>query len=329
MAPGSTSRRSWLKQPAAPPVERFAAATDCRDAIAAWQEFLRSERRASPHTVAAYSGDLARFCDFLMEHLGAAPDLAALAGLRAGDFRAYLAHRAGEGTARPSLARAMSVLRQFFRFLDRRGLVHNAALATVRSPKLPVSVPKPVTAAEADEALSAVDAAEPWIAARDTAILTLLYGGGLRLAEALGLSRREAPLAPVMLTITGKGNKERLIPILPVVAEAVRAYIEICPHRLATDGPLFVGLRGGPLNPRLVQRRMVELRRALGLPQTATPHALRHSFATHLLAGGGDLRTIQELLGHASLSTTQRYTAVDAARLLEVYDKAHPRAKTT
>src|SRR5262249_10254411 len=157
-------------------VERFAAATDCRDAIAAWQEFLRSERRASPHTVAAYCGDLARFCDFLRGHLGAAPGRTALAGLRAGDFRAYLAHRPGEDTSRPSLARAMSVLRQFFRFLDRRGLVHNAALATVRSPKLPVSVPKPVTAAEADEALSAVDAIEPWIAARDTAILTLLYG---------------------------------------------------------------------------------------------------------------------------------------------------------
>jgi integrase/recombinase XerC len=222
----------------------------------------------------------------------------------------------------------MSVLRGFFRFLDRNGFAHNAALATVRTPKLPVSVPKPLTAGEAEETLAAVEefAAQPWVAARDVAILTLLYGGGLRLAEALGLARRAAPLKPGMLSITGKGNKQRLIPILPIVAEAITAYLAVCPHALALEGPLFVGVRGGPLNPRLVQRRMAELRRHLGLPETATPHALRHSFATHLLAGGGDLRTIQELLGHASLSTTQRYTAIDTARLLEVYDKAHPRA---
>jgi integrase/recombinase XerC len=327
--PQLAARSAWLKAPTPIALARFAAAADCRAAIAAWQDWLVSEKRASAHTVAAYGGDLARFFDFLAEHLGGMPDLATLGALRAADFRAYLARRAADDAARSSTARAMSVLRQFFRFLDRNGLVHNPALAAVRTPKLPQSVPKPVSAAEAEETLEAVDAvaAEPWIAARDVAILSLLYGAGLRLAEALGLARREAPLAAGTITITGKGRKQRLIPILPVVAEAVAAYLAACPHPLAAEGPLFVGARGGALNPRLVQRRMAELRRLLGLAESATPHALRHSFATHLLAGGGDLRTIQELLGHASLSTTQRYTAVDAAHLLAVYDKAHPRAR--
>jgi integrase/recombinase XerC len=330
LPPGSTSPRSWRPAgPAAVPLARYSAAPECRDAITAWQDWLTSEKRASPHTIAAYGGDLARFFDFLTEHLGSVPGLAELGALRAADFRAYLAHRAAGDSARSSMARAMSVLRGFFRLLDRRGLVHNPALATVRTPKLPHSVPKPVTAAEASEVLdTAVEAAQPWVGARDLAILTLLYGCGLRLAEALGLARREAPVIAGTLSITGKGNKQRLVPILPVVAAAVASYLAACPHPLAADGPLFVGVRGGPLNPRLVQRRMSELRGLLGLPETATPHALRHSFATHLMAGGGDLRTIQELLGHASLSTTQRYTAVDTARLLEVYDKAHPRAKS-
>ena len=330
MPPGSTSPRSWRPAgPAAVPIARFSATPECRDAIAAWQEWLTSEKRTSPHTSAAYGGDLARFFDFLTEHLGVVPGLAELGALRAADFRAYLARRAAENGARSSIARAMSVLRGFFRLLDRRGLVHNPVLATVRTPKLPLSVPKPVTITEAGETLDTVveTAAQPWVGARDLAILTLLYGCGLRLAEALGLARREAPVAPGTLTITGKGNKQRLVPILPAVAEAVAGYLAACPHPLAAEGPLFVGVRGGPLNPRLVQRRMTELRGLLGLAETATPHALRHSFATHLMAGGGDLRTIQELLGHASLSTTQRYTAVDTARLLEVYDKAHPRAK--
>jgi integrase/recombinase XerC len=220
-------------------------------------------------------------------------------------------------------------LRGFFRFLDRCGFAKNAALAAVRTPKLPRSVPKPLSAEDARLALERIVAlAEaPWIGQRDLAILTLLYGCGLRLSEALGLMRGEAPLEPGMLSITGKGRKTRLVPVLPAVSEAVAAYLALCPHRLAAKGPLFVGVRGGPLNPRLVQRQMQRLRALLGLPETATPHALRHSFATHLLAGGGDLRSIQELLGHASLSTTQRYTAVDAERLLAVYERAHPRAK--
>jgi integrase/recombinase XerC len=221
------------------------------------------------------------------------------------------------------------VLRGFFRFLDRAGLVHNAALAAVRTAKLPKSVPK---ALSAEDALGLVDgagddAAAPWLRARDVAIVSLLYGCGLRLGEALGLTRRQAPLAAGTMTVRGKGGKERQLPVLPEVAQAVAAYVALSPHPLAADAPLFRGVRGGPLHPRLVQQRMAALRAALLLPEGATPHALRHSFATHLLAGGGDLRAIQELLGHASLSTTQRYTAIDAERLLKVHAEAHPRAK--
>jgi integrase/recombinase XerC len=331
LPPGSTFRPSHIASAPTPvPLARFAAAGECLSAIAEWQAWLSSEKRSSPHTIAAYGGDLARFFDFLGEHLGTEPGFADLAALRAADFRAFLAQRASDGKARSSTARAMSVVRGFYRFLDRRGLVHNPALATVRSPKLPISVPKPLSEMEAADALGSVEelASETWIAARDLAILTLLYGCGLRLAEALGLTRREAPIAAGVMRITGKGNKERVVPILPIVAEAVADYVALCPFAGADDDPLFLGTRGGTLNPRIVQRRVVQLRQLLGLPEAATPHALRHSFATHLLAGGGDLRAIQELLGHSSLSTTQRYTAIDSQRLLAVYDQAHPRAKT-
>jgi len=323
-----TSRAVRSRGPAIP-LARFAAAGDLTSAIAEWQSWLGNERRASPHTALGYGRDLAGFLDFLREHLGALPSLAALDALGPADFRAYLAARGQDGIERSSSARALSTLRGFFRFLDRRGLAKNAALAAVRTPKLPKSVPKPLSAEDARLALERiVELAEaPWIGRRDLAILTLLYGCGLRLSEALGLRRDEAPLKPGMVSITGKGRKTRLVPVLPAVSEAVAGYLALCPHRLAAKGPLFVGVRGGPLNPRLVQRQMQRLRALLGLPETATPHALRHSFATHLLAGGGDLRSIQELLGHASLSTTQRYTAVDAERLLAVYDRAHPRAK--
>jgi integrase/recombinase XerC len=331
LPPGSTSRRRTIAAGPAPiPLARFSAAGECLSAIAEWQAWLGHEKRASAHTIAAYGGDLARFFDFLVEHLGTAPGFTDLAGLRAADFRAFLARRAGDGKARSSTARAMSVVRGFYRFLDRRGLVHNPALATVRSPKLPISVPKPLTVTEAADALGSVEefANTPWIAARDLAILTLLYGCGLRLAEALSLTRREAPLAAGVMRITGKGNKERVVPILPIVAEAIADYVALRPFAGTPDEPLFLGTRGGTLNPRIVQRRLVQLRQLLGLPEAATPHALRHSFATHLLAGGGDLRAIQELLGHSSLSTTQRYTAIDSQHLLAVYDQAHPRAKT-
>ena len=310
------------------PLARFAAADDLRAAIGLWVAWLAGERRASPHTVAAYGRDLALFLDFLTEHLGELPSLAAIDGLRPGDFRAYLAHRVQGRAERSSLARGLSVLRGFVRFLHRRGLASTSALVTLRSPRLRASVPKPLTV---DDATTAVDtvgalAKEGWQGKRDVAVLTLLYGCGLRLSEALGLRRGEAPLSE-MLVVTGKGQKQRLLPVLPAVRAAVADYLAACPHALETDGPLFVGARGGPLNPRIVQRQMEVVRGHLGLPESATPHALRHSFATHLLGAGGDLRAIQELLGHASLSTTQRYTAVETERLLAIYDAAHPRAR--
>jgi integrase/recombinase XerC len=307
---------------------RFAAADDLRAAIGLWSAWLTGERRASAHTVAAYGRDLAFFLDFLTEHLGELPTLAAVSALRPADFRAYLARRAQDHVERRSLARGMSVLRGFIRFLQRREFASTTALGTLRSPKLPASVPKPLTIADATRAVDAVGelARKAWQGKRDIAILALLYGCGLRLSEALGLSRGEAPLSEV-LVITGKGRKQRQLPVLPVVRAAVADYLAACPYALAKDGPLFVGARGGALSPRSVQRGMEMLRGHLGLPETATPHALRHSFATHLLGAGGDLRAIQELLGHASLSTTQRYTSVETERLLAVYDAAHPRAR--
>jgi integrase/recombinase XerC len=310
------------------PLARFKAADDLRAAIGLWAAWLAGERRASAHTVAAYGRDLAFFLDFLAEHLGELPSLAAINGLRPADFRAYLARRTQDHVERRSLARALSVLRGFVQFLQRRGLASTTALAALRSPKLPHSVPKPLTIDDAAGSLEASGelATSQWQGRRDTAILALLYGCGLRLSEALGLTRAEAPLGE-MLAITGKGGKQRLLPVLPAVREAVADYLAACPHMLTKEGPLFVGARGGSLNPRLVQRHMELLRGLLGLPESATPHALRHSFATHLLSGGGDLRTIQELLGHASLSTTQRYTAVETERLLAIYDAAHPRAR--
>jgi integrase/recombinase XerC len=323
--------RSKETFPATPPplsAARFAVADDLRAAIGLWQGWLAGERRASPHTLAAYGRDLAFFLDFLAEHQGGLPDLGAIDRLRPADFRAYLARRCGDDLARSSLARLLSTLRGFVRFLNRRGFTSTTALAALRGPKLPNSVPKPLAV---DDAAATLDAAKNrgsggWQGRRDAAVLALLYGCGLRLSEALGLDRGAAPFGEA-LRITGKGGKERVLPVLPVVRAAVDAYLAICPYPLDKDGPLFVGARGGPLGPRHVQRRMTALRRHLGLPETATPHALRHSFATHLLAGGGDLRAIQELLGHLSLSTTQRYTQVEAERLIAVYERAHPRAR--
>ncbi len=251
-----------------------------------------------------------------------------LAALRAADFRGWLAARANRDLAKSSSARALSSLRGLFRHLQRAGLAANSAIDAVKTPKLPRTLPKPLTAPEAGKLLEAAadEATQPWVAKRDAALLTLLYGGGLRIAEALSLTRAQAPRGD-SLVVTGKGRKQRMVPMLPIVVAAIADYLGACPFALPGTAPLFVGVRGGPLNPRIAQRLIATLRVDLGLPETATPHALRHSFATHLLANGGDLRSIQELLGHASLSTTQRYTAVDRAKLLEVYDKAHPRAK--
>lgn len=306
----------------------FAAKADLAEVVKAWQLWLRSERRCSEHTLDAYGRDLSSFLNFLSEHQGQLPDLALLGQIGTNDIRAWLAARTGEGLARSSLARSMSTLRNFFHYLDRNELVHNPVVAKVKGPRPPQSVPK---ALGQDEALETLKLAaqmydEPWLAARDVALFTLLYGCGLRLGEALGLNGKDVPKAATMV-ITGKGRKQRLVPVLPVVLDSIADYLDQCPYVSGPDDPLFVGARGDRLNPGVVQRQMRRLRPHLGLPDTATPHALRHSFATHLLAGGGDLRTIQELLGHASLSTTQRYTSVDAAALLRVHEKAHPRAK--
>jgi integrase/recombinase XerC len=323
---GRSARKSFPALPEPVPLARFSAADDLRAAIGLWMAWLGGERRASAHTLAAYGRDIVGFLDFLTGHFGAAPDLAALNELRPADYRAWLASRLGE-VERSSAARGLSVVRGFMRFLDRRGLASSPALTVLRAPKLPASVPKPLSVPDAAELIEAPAAivASAWQASRDIAVLTLLYGCGLRISEALGLSRAEAPQGE-QIVITGKGNKQRLVPVLPAVRQAIADYLAICPYTLPPDGPLFIGARGGPLSPRLVQRQMALLRRTLGLPETATPHALRHSFATHLLGGGGDLRAIQELLGHASLSTTQRYTSVDTERLMAVYEAAHPRA---
>ena len=305
----------------------FYATADLLAALEDWQRWLTAERRTSRHTVDAYCRDVASFLEFIRDHRGETADLAMLAALTPADFRAWLAARLNLGLSRTSITRAMSALRNLFRFLDRTGRVDNQALSAVKAPKPPKSVPKPLNA---DDALAllrrAVEIAPaPWIGARDVAILTLLYGCGLRIDEALSLNQGDAPSGDTMM-IMGKGNKERIVPVLPVVIDTVHSYRDTCPYSTDADRPLFYGARGARLNPGIVQRTMRTLRADLGLPDTATPHALRHSFATHLLAGGGDLRTIQELLGHASLSTTQRYTDVDTQKLIEVYDRAHPRA---
>ena len=309
-----------------------AAAPDMAAAAAAWRRWLTDEKRAAAPTLEAYERDLADFTSFMANHRGGAISLADLGALTQNDFRAWLAARTREGLARSSTARSLSAIRGFFRFLDRRGLCVNAAIAVLRTPKLPKSLPRALSIEEAGDLVADIDqlSDEPWIGARDTAVVLLLYGAGLRIGEALGLTRETlARLASGSdsLVVTGKGSKQRVVPILPAVRKAVADYLRLCPYDLPAREPAFRGARGKPLDPAIVQRSVARLRGMLGLPETATPHALRHSFATHLLGAGGDLRSIQELLGHASLSTTQRYTAVDAARLGAIYDAAHPRAR--
>ena len=294
----------------------------------AWLENLARERRLSEHTLDAYERDTRQFLTFLTGHLGGPTTLRDIETLRPADFRAFLAARRRDGTGARSLGRNLAGLRSLLRYLERKGLVNAAGAGAVRSPKQPKSLPKPLSDRQAITVVSN-DAQlhdEPWIAARDAAVMTLLYGCGLRISEALDVKPSEISAGTTTLRITGKGNKTRLVPLLPIVLEAIEKYRQLCPFHLDEGQPLFRGARGGRLQPAIIQRAMQKLRSAFGLPDSATPHALRHSFATHLLAGGGDLRTIQELLGHASLSTTQVYTGVDASRLLEVYDKAHPRA---
>ena len=306
------------------------AAPDLAEALTRWRRHLAAERRSSPETVEAYERDVDQFLRFLAEHLGEAPTIAALSGLRPADLRAFLARRKtrAEVGAR-TLGRNLAGIRSLARFLERRDGLNAAPFRAVRAPRAGRSLPHPVSAVAGLRLVDAGEslAEEPWVAARDAAVFALLYGCGLRISEALGLKRCEAPIAATRaLRVTGKGGKTRIVPVLPVIVERIEAYLALCPFALEAEGPLFRGVKGGALSPRLIQLALERMRGALGLDDTATPHALRHAFATHLLGAGGDLRTIQELLGHASLSTTQIYTDVDAARLLEVWSKTHPRA---
>jgi len=309
--------------PAVPPVELNCADEGVAREMTRWLSHLRSERRLSPKTLEAYARDVRQCLGFLGEHWGAQVTLSHLAALEAADVRAFMAMRRAHDIGGRSLMRALAGLRSFARFLEQEGKGKVGALSAIRAPKVGKSLPKPIhmTAAKrfADADERAGETRDPWIWARDAAVMALLYGSGLRISEALGLKRRDVPLpgAGDVLVVNGKGNKARMVPVLPQVARLIADYVALCPYDLAP---------AGPLSPRIIQLVMERLRGALNLADTATPHALRHSFATHLLARGGDLRAIQELLGHASLSTTQRYTAVDAAGLLAIYGKAHPRA---
>ena len=310
---------------------------DCADEsialeVTRWLSHLRAERRLSSKTSEAYARDLRQFLEFLSEHWGARVTLPSFSKLEASDVRAFMSNRRASRIGSRSLMRALAGLRSFGRFLEREGRGRVGAFFAMRAPKVGKTLPKPLPVAaarrltDADE--RAGEARDPWIWARDAAVMALLYGSGLRISEALGLKRRDvpAPGAGDVLVVTGKGNKKRMVPVLQNVLTLIQHYVAICPYPLPDEGPIFLGARGGPLKPRIIQLAMARLRGALGLPDSATPHALRHSFATHLLSRGGDLRAIQELLGHASLSTTQVYTGIDSERLLEVYRSAHPRA---
>jgi integrase/recombinase XerC len=318
--------------PAAQPIELACATDDVTLEMTRWLAHLRAERRLSPKTSEAYARDLRQFLLFLGEHWGKRVTLAGFAALEASDVRSFMAMRRASEIGGRSLMRALAGLRSFGRFLEREGKGKVGALSAIRAPKVGKTLPKPIQMAAAKRFADADERAgetrDPWIWARDAAVMALLYGSGLRISEALGLKRRDVPLpgAGDVLVVTGKGNKTRMVPVLQNVLALVQDYVEMCPHPLPAEGPVFVGARGGPLSPRIIQLTMERLRGALGLPDSATPHALRHSFATHLLSRGGDLRAIQELLGHASLSTTQIYTGIDSERLLEVYKTAHPRA---
>lgn len=294
----------------------------------AWLGALGEERRLSALTLDAYERDTRQFLLFLAGHAGGPAKLSDLSDLRPADLRAFLASRRKGGAGARTLGRGLAGLRSFLRHLEKKGLVNAAGARAIRSPKQGKSLPKPLTASQAVRVTSDEGqlAEEPWIAARNAAVLSLLYGSGLRISEALGLTSNDFPAGARTLRVTGKGGKTRIVPLLPASLEAVQAYRKLCPFVADPERALFRGARGGPLQPAIIQREMQKMRSALGLPETATPHALRHSFATHLLSAGGDLRAIQELLGHASLSTTQVYTGVDAARLLDIYERAHPRA---
>lgn len=320
-----------MSKAATPPLELASADPSIAQEMARWLAHLGAERRLSPKTLEAYGRDLRQCLDFLCNYWGERVTLARFASLEATDVRAFMAMRRADDIAGRSLMRALAGLRSFGRFLEREGKGKVGALSAIRAPKVAKTLPKPLPMASAKRLADADERAgedrETWILVRDAAVMALLYGSGLRISEALGLKRREVPRPGEgdVLVVTGKGNKTRMVPVLQNVLALVQDYVAMCPHALPPEGPIFVGARGGPLSPRIIQLAMERLRGALGLPDSATPHALRHSFATHLLSRGGDLRAIQELLGHSSLSTTQIYTGIDSERLLEVYASAHPR----
>jgi len=303
----------------------FATDDFIRERISAWLVDLGSVKRLAPKTLEAYGRDLGQFMGFLSGHMGGPVTLQFLRQVRGADIRAFMAQRRSESLSSRSLARVLSALKSFFGFLEREGTLTSEALNVIRTPKIPRSLPKALTVLEARQTIATTDEMEerPWVAARDMAVISLCYGAGLRISEALALTRTD--LEADTLRVTGKGGRVRMVPLIAPVRQAIDTYLSLTPFKLWPEEPLFRGVRGGVLSPRLIQLRMESLRSALGLPPSATPHALRHSFATHLLGKGGDLRSIQELLGHASLSTTQIYTAVDTERLLESYAKAHPR----
>ncbi len=299
----------------------------CRDALARWLDHMRALDGAAENTIAAYTTDLRDFIAFMTEHRGGPQGLGALAQITVSDMRAWLARTRADGIGPRSVARKLSAVKSFYRWLAEREGFEPTAVLSARSPKYTRKLPRPIATDAVNDVLETVrdGARNDWVGARDVAVLTLLYGCGLRISEALGLTCAALPLDNA-LRVSGKGGKERIVPVLAAAREAINAYAALCPFAATPGRALFVGARGGPLSPRIVQKSLANARMQLGLPATATPHALRHSFATHLLSAGGDLRAIQELLGHASLSTTQAYTGVDAARLMEVYDAAHPRA---
>lgn len=298
-----------------------------RDALESWLTHERALNGAAETTIVAYNRDVAGFMSFMTGYRGEPQGLGALSDIAIRDMRAWMASERSRGVASRSLARALSAVKSFYRWLATKHGVEPTAVLAARAPKFQKKLPRPLAVDAASEMISTLgtQAREDWIAARDSAVATLLYGCGLRISEALGLTGADVPL-PTVLRIMGKGNKERIVPVLDIAREAVDRYVRLCPYPLEKDHALFRGQRSGPLNPRTIQKAMENARMQLGLPATATPHAMRHSFATHLLNAGGDLRAIQELLGHASLSTTQAYTAVDTAHLMEVYDRAHPKA---
>lgn len=299
-----------------------------RDALQGWLAGQKALKGASDNTLDAYARDVAGFLAFMTEHHGQTQGLAALARISTADMRAWMAFTRGQDVGSRSLARKLSAVKSFYRWLSEREGFEPTAVLSIRAPKFQRKLPRPLSPEAASEVIETLEmqSLSPWIAARDQAVVTLLYGCGLRISEALGLTGAVLPMSDT-LRIIGKGNKERLVPVIAPARAAVARYAQLCPYDTTRTGPLFFGARGGALGPRAVQKVVERTRAQLGLPATATPHAMRHSFATHLLNAGGDLRAIQELLGHASLSTTQAYTGVDTARLMEVYSRAHPQGR--